>query len=69
MATNKELLILTGSLIQRALFKEIQATNYKILMENYVQKSNPPSPLEIFTHPTFQGKPPFNPEIFQTSPF
>ena len=31
-ATNKELLIRTGSLIQPALFKEIPATNYKILI-------------------------------------
>ena len=31
-ATNKELLIRTGSLIQPAHFKKIPATNYKILM-------------------------------------
>ena len=36
-------------------------------MENYVQESKPPF-LEIFT-PLFQGKPPFNPEIFQTPLF
>ena len=29
---NKQFLICTGSLVQPALFKEIQATNYKILV-------------------------------------